>query len=33
MFDAKGNLLSIGISIKDDGENISFKPVKVFRNY
>ena len=33
MFDAKGNLLSIGTSIKEDGENIIFKPVKVFRNY
>jgi len=33
MFDAKGNLLSIGTSIKEDGENIIFKPVKIFRNY
>lgn len=33
MFDAKGNLLSIGTSIKEDGENIFFKPVKVFKNY
>ena len=33
IFDVKGNLLSIGTSIKDDGENIIFKPVKVFRNY
>ena len=33
MFDLKGNLLSIGTSIKDDGGNIIFKPVKVFRNY
>ncbi|MDO9555058.1 MAG: tRNA pseudouridine(55) synthase TruB, partial [Atribacterota bacterium] len=33
MFDAKDNLLSIGTSIKEDGENIIFKPVKVFRNY
>jgi len=33
MFDVKGNLLSIGTSIKDDGESIIFKPVKVFRNY
>jgi tRNA pseudouridine55 synthase len=33
MFDVKGNLLSIGTSIKDDGGNIIFKPVKVFRNY
>jgi len=32
MFDVKGNLLSIGTSIKDDGGNIIFKPVKVFRN-
>ena len=31
IFDAKGNLLSIGISIKEIGENILFKPVKVFR--
>jgi len=33
MFNAKGNLLSIGTLIRDDGENITFKPVKVFRNY
>jgi len=33
IFDAKGNLLSIGTSIKDDRKNIIFKPVKVFRNY
>jgi len=33
MFDAKGNLLSIGTLIKDDRKNIIFKPVKVFRNY
>ena len=33
MFDAKGNLLSIGTSIKEDGENIFFKPFKVFKNY
>jgi len=32
MFDVKGNLLSIGTSIKKDGENTIFKPVKVFRN-
>jgi len=31
IFDSKGNLLSIGISIKEIGENILFKPVKVFR--
>jgi len=33
IFDAKGNLLSIGISIKENGKNIFFKPVKVFKNY
>lgn len=33
IFDAKGNLLSIGTSIKDDRKNIIFKPVKLFRNY
>lgn len=33
MFDVKGNLLSIGISIKEIGKNIFFKPVKVFKNY
>jgi tRNA pseudouridine55 synthase len=33
MFDVKGNLLSIGTSIKENGENIFFKPVKVFTNY
>jgi len=32
MFDVKGNLLSIGTPIKDNGGNIIFKPVKVFRN-
>jgi tRNA pseudouridine55 synthase len=32
MFDVKGNLLSIGTSIKENGENIFFKPVKVFKN-
>jgi len=32
IFDAKCNLLSIGISFKEDGENIVFKPVKVFRS-
>jgi tRNA pseudouridine55 synthase len=32
MFDTKGNLLSIGTSIKENGENIFFKPVKVFKN-
>lgn len=31
IFDAKGNLLSIGISIKEIGGNIFFKPVKVFK--
>ncbi|MEA2087989.1 MAG: tRNA pseudouridine(55) synthase TruB [Candidatus Caldatribacteriota bacterium] len=33
IFDAKGNLLSIGISIKEIGGNVFFKPVKVFNNY
>ena len=33
IFDAKGNLLSIGTSIKENGKNIFFKQVKVFRNY
>ncbi len=33
IFDAKGNLLSIATSSKEDGENIFFKPVKVFKNY
>ncbi len=33
IFDVKGNLLSIGTSIKENGKNIFFKPVKVFRNY
>jgi tRNA pseudouridine55 synthase len=32
MFDTKGNLLSIGTSIKENGENIFIKPVKVFKN-
>jgi len=32
IFDVKGNLLSIGISIKEIGKNIFFKPVKVFKN-
>ncbi|MCG2761748.1 MAG: tRNA pseudouridine(55) synthase TruB [Candidatus Atribacteria bacterium] len=32
IFDVKGNLLSIGTSIKKNGKNIFFKPVKVFRN-
>ncbi|MDP2945270.1 MAG: tRNA pseudouridine(55) synthase TruB [Atribacterota bacterium] len=32
IFDLKGNLLSIGTSIKKNGKNIFFKPVKVFRN-
>ena len=33
IFDAKGNLLSLGTSIKENGKNIFFKPVKVFKNY
>jgi len=33
IFDAKGNLLSIGASIKENGKNIFFKQKKVFRNY
>jgi tRNA pseudouridine55 synthase len=33
IFDAKGNLLSLGTSIKGNRKNIFFKPVKVFRNY
>lgn len=33
IFDVKGNLLSIGTSIKENEKNIFFKPVKVFRNY
>jgi len=33
IFDVKGNLLSIGISIKENGKNIFFKPIKVFKNY
>jgi len=33
IFDIKGNLLSIGTSIKENGGNIFFKPVKVFKNY
>lgn len=33
IFDVKGNLLSIGTSIKEKERNIFFKPVKVFRNY
>ena len=33
IFDAKGNLLSIGTLIKENGKNIFFKPVKVFRNH
>ena len=32
IFDVKGNFLSIGTSIKKNGKNIFFKPVKVFRN-
>jgi len=33
IFDAKGNLLSIASSIKEDGKDIFFKQVKVFKNY
>jgi len=33
IFDAKGNLLSIASSTKEDGKDIFFKPVKVFKNY
>jgi tRNA pseudouridine55 synthase len=33
IFDAKGNLLSLGTSIKEKGKNIFFKQVKVFKNY
>ncbi|MBA7617076.1 tRNA pseudouridine synthase B [subsurface metagenome] len=33
IFDVKCNLLSIGISTKENGKNIFFKPVKVFKNY
>ena len=33
IFDAKGDLLSIGSLIKENGKNIFFKPVKVFRNH
>jgi tRNA pseudouridine55 synthase len=33
IFDAKGNLLSLGTSIKERGKNIFFKQVKVFKNY
>ncbi len=33
IFDEKGDLLSLGTSIKENGKNIFFKPVKVFRNY
>ena len=33
IFDGKGNLLSLGTSIKENGKNIFFKPLKVFRNY
>jgi len=33
IFDGKGNLLSLGTSIKENGKNIFFKPIKVFRNY
>lgn len=32
IFDIKGNFLSIGTSIKKNGNNIFFKPVKVFKN-
>lgn len=33
VFDEKGNLLSLGTSIKENGKNIFFKQIKVFRNY
>lgn len=33
IFDEKGNLLSLGTSIKENGKNIFFKQIKVFRNY
>jgi len=32
IFDLEGNFLSIGTSIKKNGKNILFKPVKVFKN-
>jgi len=32
IFDLEGNFLSIGTSIKKNGKNILFKPVKVFRD-
>jgi tRNA pseudouridine55 synthase len=32
IFDIEGNLLSIGVSIKENGKDILFKPVKVFRH-
>ena len=32
IFDPEGNFLSISSSIKKDGKNIFFKPVKVFKN-
>ncbi|MCJ7657181.1 MAG: tRNA pseudouridine(55) synthase TruB, partial [Candidatus Atribacteria bacterium] len=32
IFDLEGNFLSISSSIKKDGKNIFFKPVKVFKN-
>jgi len=32
IFDVKGNLLSISTSIRENGNNIIFKPVKVFKN-
>ncbi|MDD5016423.1 MAG: hypothetical protein PHW73_15265, partial [Atribacterota bacterium] len=33
IFDTEDNLLSIGVSIKENGKDILFKPVKVFKNY
>ena len=33
IFDTKGNLLSLGTPIKENGKNIFFKQIKVFRNY
>jgi tRNA pseudouridine55 synthase len=33
IFDEKGNLLSLGTSIKENGKNIFFKQIKVFKNY
>ncbi len=33
IFDLKGNLLSVSTSIKSNGKNIFYKPIKVFRNH